>query len=82
MEDKEFKNLFGAIFSILSKPQLTKRYIKGLFKGELSMFDKIKIEENHSAILYSKKENKYYNIDLDTGNRTEIDKSKVPDQNV
>lgn len=82
MKDKEFKNFFSAIFSILHKPQLTKRYFKGLLNGELSMFDKVKIGENHRAVLYSKKEKKYYDINLDTGERTEVDKSKLTDQNV
>jgi hypothetical protein len=80
--NKEFKNLFSAMFSILYKPQLTKIYIKGFLKGKFSMFDKVRIQENHKAILYSKKENKYYDINLDTGERTELDKSNISNKNV
>jgi hypothetical protein len=82
MKDSEFKNFFSAIFSILNKPQLTKRYVKGLLRGQLSMFDKVKIKENLGIIYFSKKEDKYYKIDSDTGERAEIDKSKISHQNV
>jgi hypothetical protein len=46
------------------------------------MFDKVKIKENLGIIYFSKKEDKYYKIDSDTGERAEIDKSKISHQNV
>lgn len=81
MKDSEFKNFFSAIFSILNRPQLTRTYVKGLLRGQLSMFDKVKVKENLGIIYYSKKEDRYYKIDSDTGERTELDKSKVSNQN-
>jgi hypothetical protein len=78
----EFKNLFSAMFSILYKPQLTKTYVKGFLRGRFNMFDRIRIKEDHKAVLYSKKEDKYYDINLDTGERVELDKSQITDGNI
>lgn len=66
------QNVFKTFYSILNEPQLTRYYVKGFLRGDFSIFDTISIKDSVDAILFSKKEGKYYRINLETGERKEI----------
>jgi hypothetical protein len=65
-------DLLKSFSSILTKPQLTRRYIKGLLRGEVSMFDQLKVSDKGTAILYNRKEHKFYEFNLETGKEKEV----------
>ena len=75
-ENSGLQNVFKAFYSILNEPQLTRYYIRGFFRGQFSLFDKISIKDDGDVILFSAKENKYYRINLETGEKKEISSLK------